>query len=302
MHPETDPIFSSYVLGTVADYQDLLWRLHLHEVYIPVAAVSVVHAVRISHGTRMLSGGGNSRLGLFQGLVLNLIVLFGSSCVIAVMLGMPFPLLMSPFAICLYSSVYIIMHITGLGDGLVRLHEQAPRRVDLATACIDAMCRIEGIVNVRLAQIQGHPNPVIAQSWFVQIIAGALVSGGVPLIAQTFQLHSPMGLWQMTTPAWIQQPSRLLYADLVGGAVVSFLMLVLTSGQIDAKMPWLPRPTPALARWLSLAHKPDMHRVPHLPYFSLREAKAICAVVLLICLVFPILRRRSLPVSKKVKT
>ena len=64
MHPETDPIFSSYILGTAADWQDLVWRTHIHEKLIPIAVLSVVHAVRISHGTRMLSGGIHGRRSL----------------------------------------------------------------------------------------------------------------------------------------------------------------------------------------------------------------------------------------------
>ena len=44
-----------------------------------MAVLSLVHAVRISHATRMLSGAARAQLGLFQSLVLNMIVLFGSS-------------------------------------------------------------------------------------------------------------------------------------------------------------------------------------------------------------------------------
>lgn len=47
-----------------------------------MAIVSVVHAMRISHGTRMLSGGTKGQLSLFQSLSLNLINLFGSSSII----------------------------------------------------------------------------------------------------------------------------------------------------------------------------------------------------------------------------
>ena len=301
MHPETDPIFSSYILGTAADWQDLVWRTHIHEKLIPIAVLSVVHAVRISHGTRMLSGGIHGRLGLFQSIVLNLIVLFGSSCLLSLLLGMPSPLLMSPFAIALYTSVHTILYVSGLGTFFVQLHSKPSlaRCFDLVLACIDAVCRTEGIVNLGLVQVQRHANPVIASSWFVQILAGALVSGGMPLIAATFHLHSPMGLWQMGTPAWVQQPSRLLHADLIGGAVASLLLLVLTSGHLDAKVPWIPRPSPTLVQWLSLRHKPDMHRVTHLPYLSLREAKALGTLTLFLCLTLPILFRPA--VQKEAK-
>lgn len=34
MHPENDPIFSSYILATVADWQELFWSKHVHPVYV----------------------------------------------------------------------------------------------------------------------------------------------------------------------------------------------------------------------------------------------------------------------------
>lgn len=46
---------------------------------IPIAVLSVVHAVRISHATRTISGGLRSQLSLSQSLVLNMVVLFGAA-------------------------------------------------------------------------------------------------------------------------------------------------------------------------------------------------------------------------------
>ena len=294
MHPETDPLFSSYILATVADWQELLSKTHVHDVYIPVAILSLAHAVRMSHGTRMLCGGAQGRLGLFQSCVLNLIALFAPSSLLALLLGMPSPLLMSPVAICLYTVVHCIMYTTGLGHQLIRLHTHPAGAfwLEIGLACIDSLCRTEGMANVGLAQIQRHPHPVLAQSWTAQVIAGTLLAAGMPLIASAFQLHSPMGIWQLRTPAWIHEPSRLLYADLVGGATVSLLLLVLTSGNLHAKLPWLPRPTRSMARWLALSHKPDIHRSTHLPYLSAREAKAVCTAVFFVCLLVPIIHRR----------
>lgn len=34
MRPEDDPIFSSYILATVADWQELVWKQHIHPVYV----------------------------------------------------------------------------------------------------------------------------------------------------------------------------------------------------------------------------------------------------------------------------
>ncbi|WFD21258.1 hypothetical protein MCAP1_003519 [Malassezia caprae] len=302
MRPEDDPIFSSYILGTVADWQELVWKQHLHPVYIPVAVLSLAHAVRISHATRMLSGAARAQLGLFQSLVLNMIVLFGSSTLLgthapltpAMLLGLPAPILLSPLAIVVYSIVHLVLEGTGLGLALVRLHTSASMGlvVDVVLAAIDAVCRSEAIANMCLTQIRRHPNPLVAKSLFVQLIAGALISGGVPLIAATFQLHSPQGHWQLLTPPWLRNASLLMYADLWGGALVAVVMTLLTSGDVEARFPWLPRPAPRLALWLQAVRKLDLHSVKNVPYLPLREAKAVGAVVLFVCLLVPVGVRR----------
>lgn len=269
---------------------------------IPVALLSVVHAVRISHATRMLSGAPRAQLGLFQSLVLNMIVLFGSSTLlgmwmrltIAMLLGIPAPILLSPVAIVLYLSVHLVLEWTGLGLTLVRLHTSASTGlvVDLILAAIDAICRSEAIANMGLAQIRRHPNPLVAKSLLVQLIAGALISGGVPLLAATFQLHSPQGHWQLLTPPWLRDVSLLMYADLWGGALVALVMSLLTCGDVEARFPWLPRPAPRLARWLQAARKFDLHSVKNVPYLPHREAKAVGAALLFVCLLVPIVVRR----------
>ncbi|WFD24911.1 hypothetical protein MEQU1_003617 [Malassezia equina] len=307
MRPEDDPIFSSYILATVADWQELVWKQHVHPVYIPVAILSVVHAVRISHATRMLSGAPRAQLSLFQSLVLNMIVLFGSSTLLAMLLAIPAPILLSPVAIVLYSSVHLILEWTGGGLTIVRLHTSASTGlvVDLILAAIDAICRSEAIANMGLAQIRRHPNPLVAKSLLVQLISGALISGGVPLLAATFQLHSPQGHWQLLTPPWLRDVSLLMYADLWGGALVALVMSLLTSGDVEARFPWLPRPAPQLARWLQAARKFDLHSVKNVPYLPHREAKAVGAALLFVCLLVPIfvrqLRRAPRVTRRQVK-
>lgn len=84
-----------------------------------------MHAVRISHATRQLSGGTQSRLRLFQSVVLDLIVLFGGATLVALLLGAPLPILISPVSVVLYSSVHALLFVTGLGDALLYLHAKA---------------------------------------------------------------------------------------------------------------------------------------------------------------------------------
>lgn len=90
-----DALFSSMVLAAAADVTDTLWKTHVHPDYVrvrgcvarltlqvPLAVLTLLHAVRVSHGTRLISGGRSARLGLFQSVVLNQVVLFGAATVV----------------------------------------------------------------------------------------------------------------------------------------------------------------------------------------------------------------------------
>lgn len=204
------------------------------------------------------------------------------------------PFLIAPYAIALYSTVHVIMTLSGLGDLLLRLHKSPALAlpVDLLLAAIDAVCRSEGVVNVGLAQVQRHPNPVVAHSLLVQLVAGALISGGLPLLIATFQLHSPHGHWQLQTPAWLRRVDLLLFLpDLWGGVAVAFVHIVLRGGNIEARFPWLPPAAPVLAQWLSYPSHVNVHKVKNAQYLSLRETKAVGAAVLFVFLAVPVLYR-----------
>lgn len=164
--------------------------------------------------------------------------------------------------------------------------------MDCIFATVDAVCRTEAIAHMGLAQIRHHTNPVVAQSLLVQLIAGALISGGVPLIATTFQLNSPYGHWQLVTPPWLQNATLLLYSDLWGGAFAAAFMSLLTSGHVEARFPWLLPLAPYLTRWLFAADKIDAQILKHVPYLPFRQAKAMGAAFLWMCLLLPVLLRR----------
>lgn len=134
----SDPLFASHILASAADFTERLAHTKVHASYVgihtltqvPIAILSLVHAVRISHATRLVSGGAQSRLHLFQSVVLDLIVLFGGSTVVgmcgnantALLLAAPLPVLIAPLSIVLYASVHTVLFFTGLGDVLLRVH------------------------------------------------------------------------------------------------------------------------------------------------------------------------------------
>lgn len=130
----SDPVFASYILATAADLTEFLSKTHVHSPFVrlrsdqvPVAFLSLMHAVRTSHATRQLSGGVHSRMRLFQSLVLNLIVLFAAPTLVALLLGAPVPILTAPLSVALYSVVHTVLYCTGLGDALLHAHSSAAK-------------------------------------------------------------------------------------------------------------------------------------------------------------------------------
>ncbi|WFD45128.1 hypothetical protein MPSI1_003805 [Malassezia psittaci] len=318
-----EPIFASYILATAADITEFLASTKLHTSYLPIAFLSVLHAVRISHATRMLSGGLRSRVHLFQSVVLDLIVLFGGATMVALLLGEPLPILISPVTILVYASVHVLLYITGIGTALLKLHSklgiayvnESNLSMDILLAAIDAICRSEAIASLASIKLRQHPDPSVSHSLFAQMMIGALISGGVPLLVGIFNLDSPAGLWSFGTPAWLQRPSLLLspLPDLIGGVIVSMLILLLTSSSKEQSaaaafmhtysvrqlvihvLNSISRPRP------SLLHE-KLAPLHHLPYLSLREAKAISAIALFVILTVPALVRRVYRVAPALKS
>ena len=296
--PSRDPIYGLAVLAAAADWTETLAKRHVHTAYVPITILTILHTVRVSHATRQISGGKNSRLGLFQSVVLDQIVLFagssilGTSALTALALGMPLPILIAPFAIALYSSVHILTSITGIGDVLLALHAHPVIGlvIDLVFCAVDALARSEGIVNLGFGMLAAHPDSRISSALSAKLFTGALLSGGMPLVAQGFQLSSPVGAWGPTAPAWLQKPALLFFPDLIGGVVVALVHVILAHGMhADTHH------TLASALSTAFSWRAPKTYIPYTPYLSLRETKVVDSVVLFSVLAVPaVIRRMSL--------
>lgn len=176
--------------------------------------------------------------------------------------------------------------------------------MDLLLASVDAVYRSEAIAHCALTQVLQHPNQAVSHSLFAQLVVGALLSGGVPLLVGVFHLNSPAGHWSFGTPPWVYNPSLLLYPDLLGGMVVPLVFLFLTSTGAEQLAPFASlqgsavdtTATHLLSRILArrpapLAEKPMGRRA--LPYLAQREAKVVSALVLFVILAVPIVVRHA---------
>ncbi|WFD32833.1 hypothetical protein MSPP1_003884 [Malassezia sp. CBS 17886] len=299
-----DPIFASAALATVADWTEALTRTQAHAVYVPVALLTLLHAVRVSHGARVLGGGVQTQVHLFQSLVLDQVVLFGGSVLAALLLGAPLPFVVSPFPVIVYAGVHALLWTTGLGTLLLRAHGAS---MDIAVAAVDAVCRSEGIVHYGLALVQNHPSALVAHSLFARLLVGAMIGGGVSLLVGVFRLNAPSGMWSFGTPTWVLHPAQLLLPDLWGGCAAALVYTFLTrdGAAVSGGFPafdagYIQRVHAFVVALLErLLHMHPSARVlekpvrslTRIPFLSAREAKAASAGVLFLCLLVPMVRR-----------
>ncbi|WFD34262.1 hypothetical protein MCUN1_001099 [Malassezia cuniculi] len=289
MNPPHDPIYALTALSDAADWTEAFVRHPVYNAYMPITLLTILHTLRVSHATRMISGGKNSRLGLFQSVILDQIVLFAGSSILALAIGMPLPIMIAPFPIVLYSSVHILTSVTGFGDLLLDLHSHPVTGLfmDIVLCTIDALARTEGIVGLGFGMLAAHPDPRVANALTAKLFAGAILSGGIPLVAQAFQLTSPTGAWAPTAPAWLQRPALLLFPDLIGGVLLALVHVVLTHGAHAHA-----HSTVAIAAEKIFGLPAPKEYIPYTPYLSLRQAKVVDALVLFVVLAVPALTRR----------
>lgn len=124
LHIITPTSFDAMQTARLASIGDQLsnWsQTPLHPLF-PVGALGLIHAVRVSHATRQVAGSHKSRLGVWQGLVLNQILMFGGVVISGMLLGVPSPLLSAWPVVALYGGVHVALDVTPAGKAL--LHAQ----------------------------------------------------------------------------------------------------------------------------------------------------------------------------------
>lgn len=110
-------------LVSIGERLDSWSRSPLHPTLLPVGALALVHAVRVSHATRQVAGSKKCRLGLWQGFLLNQILMFGGVVVSGMLLAVPSLLLIGWPIVVLYGGVHVLLDITPGGMLLLSAQE-----------------------------------------------------------------------------------------------------------------------------------------------------------------------------------
>ncbi|CDU26190.1 uncharacterized protein SPSC_06384 [Sporisorium scitamineum] len=230
-------IQDSLALASIGDQLEFWSRSPLHPTLLPVGALALVHAARVSHATRQVAGSHKYRLTLWQGFLLNQILMFGGVVVSGVLLGIPSPLLVAWPVVVLYGGMHVLLDVSPVGKLLLRAQdlEFIGIFMDLSFALLDGVLRAEGIIDLGVEPVLRHTSPQVSTSFFAAVLNSAIIGGGVPLLIDMFKLDSPTGEWGVRTPFWVKHPLKGT-DDALSAALLAFVYLSL-SGSPSAQLP-----------------------------------------------------------------
>ncbi|EPQ29749.1 uncharacterized protein PFL1_02968 [Pseudozyma flocculosa PF-1] len=222
-------------LAVLADRLDVALQTPIHQVYLPVGYLGLLHAIRVSHATRQVGGGLGSKLNLYQSVLLNQILLFGGVALSSLLLGLPCPMLASGQVILLYAGTHVALTLSGIGTALLKLNDNWTMGVamDIFFSALDGIFRADGVLALGVDIVRTHPSALISTSYLASIVNGAIVGGATPLIIDVLRLDSASGDWTVRTPRWIKDPWAGTQ-DLLSAAMVSTAYLACIDGGFAA--------------------------------------------------------------------
>ncbi|PWN30284.1 hypothetical protein BDZ90DRAFT_229295 [Jaminaea rosea] len=217
----------------------------LHRSLLPISAITLIHALRVSYATCQVQGGPR-KIGLLQSVVLVWILLFGGWTIINLGLGKQTPLFDPGVQLtaAIYGAVHSVAVLSGLQKRVLKAASGAPATfglgLDIFFHLVDAVCRTEGIIALGLNPVRDHPSPL------TPIITSALIGGGGPLLIGLLDLESAN--WKLQTPTWLKNPTGLLAVDIWSAGIVALVYDSLTSSSTSPiAMRLFPGAAPTLA-------------------------------------------------------
>lgn len=198
----------------------------LHPTWLPIPALTLIHALRVSLGTCQVQGGPR-KLPLLQSVVLAWILLFGGWCILNVALAQPCPLLDAgvQWTALVYGLVHAAAVLSGFQSSLLAAIAKSPGgfglAFDLFVNLIDAVCRADGIISLGVAPVATHT------SFLTPLLTSALIGGGGPLLIGLLNLESPD--WRLQAPTWLRNPTGLLAVDIWSASVVGLAYKALSA-------------------------------------------------------------------------
>ena len=114
---------SSLSLASIGAQLEAWSRSPLHPTLLPVGGLALIHAARVSHATRQVAGSHKSRLGVWQGLLLNQILMFGGVVISNMLLGLPSLVLVAWPVMLLYGGVHVLLDVTPVGQVLLNAQD-----------------------------------------------------------------------------------------------------------------------------------------------------------------------------------
>ncbi|PWZ03800.1 hypothetical protein BCV70DRAFT_170870 [Testicularia cyperi] len=277
MASNTTTTWGAQTLLAIADSIDHRGKPAIHQTYLPIGPLALLHAIRVSHATRQVQGGRASQVGVFQSFLLNQILMFGGVVLSGFLLGIPSPLLLAPDVILLYGGTHVLLTVSGLGMKLLAVSEEfsVGLTMDLAFSILDGIMRSEGILDLGVGEVVRHSSVSISRSLFAALVNAAIIGGVVPLLIELFRLDSSVGHWTVaaTPPGWFRNPFAGTN-DLWSSALVALVYLGLSQHPLVASSPFNFFPP---SSWSLSSSVPGQKQTDALDQ---RVIKTLCALLL----------------------
>ncbi|WVQ76074.1 hypothetical protein IAR50_005711 [Cryptococcus sp. DSM 104548] len=220
----TAPSPSTSILQ-LSDFVHHLTTTPIHPVYAPYLRFGAIHAARVTTVWAAQTRGRKGRVGVLQDLFGYLVMAWGGSTVVSLLLGQPPSWLTSPTPWIIYPTTYLLLIPTGLSAYI--LQTTPALLFNVFTAYIDGMTRgttlsaLPDLVSQSSTGLGGAAN----LTTYALLSSLAITSGG--LFVGLFGLAGET--WSIGVPSLLKG-GALGTLDAWGAAMVSFVYLALAGG------------------------------------------------------------------------
>ncbi|KAH9825062.1 hypothetical protein DFH28DRAFT_14491 [Melampsora americana] len=203
------------ILGKVT-YLFKLISEPLHDQYFPLPLLPFIHAARLSlvyQHLRLKAGG---KLSWTSDLIGYLVMAWGGSVMVNLILYQPIPQLSTFRPLIIYSFTHWSLKLIGFSPSMAFLDRLLPLP--------DALIRTATITSA-VDLVTHHREPAYAQSLLLQLIMGAIAASGGSTLAQSF--GTTQLTWRLARPDWMERPNTLGALDLWSGVLIAFVYGIL---------------------------------------------------------------------------
>ncbi|KAG0150213.1 hypothetical protein CROQUDRAFT_38661 [Cronartium quercuum f. sp. fusiforme G11] len=204
---------------TILDHVTYLFKLISEPIYpslFPIPLIPFIHAARLSWAYQHLRVKAGGHLSWTADLTGYLVMAWGGSVMVSLVLYQPIAQLVSPRPLIIYTLTHWILKLVRFRPSLATLDRLLPLpdaliRTATITAAVDA--------------VVAHREAAYAGSLMLQLFIGAMAASGGSALAQAVGATQPA--WRWARPEWMERPSALRALDVWSGVLIAIIYGIL---------------------------------------------------------------------------